>query len=43
MKAGMLFQPCFDLGVIVGAIVVQDHMDCHVLSPSLTPFRTQLQ
>ena len=31
MKAGMLFQPCFDLGVIVGTIVVQDHMDCHVL------------
>ncbi len=27
MKAWMLFQPCLDPGVIVRAIVVQDHMD----------------
>lgn len=27
MKAGMLFQPCLDPGVIVRTIVVHDHMD----------------
>ena len=31
MKAGMLFQPCLDPGVIVRTVVVHDHMDCHVL------------
>lgn len=30
MKAGMLFQPCLDPGVIVRTIVVDDHMDCQV-------------
>ena len=30
MKAGMVFQPCSDLGVIVRAVVVQNHMDRQV-------------
>lgn len=30
VKAGMLFQPCLDHGVIVRTVVVHDHMDRHV-------------
>jgi hypothetical protein len=43
MKTGMLFQPCLDLGMIVRAIVVQDHMDrealgsCTVYLPQKLP------